>query len=97
MVIGVLKGLGEFWPRTKANVGEIQGIARSVLGLDGVKEKHMESLPANTGVLAEQQAVDDGMVTVEDYSLGERVSLGTSPFGWFDPADLSQELSWWIR
>ncbi|CRK40792.1 hypothetical protein HYQ45_018228 [Verticillium longisporum] len=35
MTVGCLKTLGEVWPRTAANVGEIQTIARHVLGLEG--------------------------------------------------------------
>lgn len=35
MTVGCLKTLGEVWPRTAANVGEIQTIARHVLCLEG--------------------------------------------------------------
>lgn len=95
LILGHLRGLGDFWPRAAKNLRDIQTVAHSVLGLGGSTTTRTNT--PRSGSIHHASAAH-GMVPAAD--TGEASSIiNEFPFGdleylgrWYDLGNLDPDL-----
>ncbi|KAL9949995.1 hypothetical protein ACHAO3_000257 [Verticillium nonalfalfae] len=109
MTVGCLKTLGEVWPRTAANVGEIQTIARHVLGLerrpnaasDAYNDPSSSRGTSDRGPVSALETDEDELETC--ISIAQSLNNGQPAIStsqdtvseWFSIDELQADFTWW--
>ncbi|PYI16038.1 hypothetical protein BO99DRAFT_366889 [Aspergillus violaceofuscus CBS 115571] len=104
LIIGCLKALGEWWPRTAKNVREIQTIASHVLGLvpataTSARSRESTSSSELPGLIHGNETTASGTTSEVSISSSESdvlLSLDSlqDMCGWFNMGDLDADPSW---